>query len=113
MFDGPPLWFILGRRLGLARRRVLGVAFAVLLGSAASVAGVVRYDAATAAVAAPLTGETGAGCTTIERRAGFALAPDHTRELPAPSPTPVAGDTAACRRLRSLAPRQESAPVGR
>ena len=110
MLDGPTPWFILRRRLGLARRRVLVAVLAVLLASAVSVTGAVRYDAATAAAAVPSAGETGVDCTTIDRSAGFAVVPDHSRQLPAPSPAPVAGDTAACRRLRSLAPRYESLP---
>jgi len=110
MLDGPTPWFILRRRLGLAPRRVLVAVLGVLLASAVSVAGAVRYDAATAASATPTTGEMAADCATLDRSAGFAVVPDHSRQLPAPSPAPVAGDTAACRRLRSLVPRYESLP---
>jgi hypothetical protein len=110
MLDGPTPWFILRRRLGLARRRVQVVVLALLLASAVSVAGAVQYGAVTAAPAVPSAGEMGADCTTIGRSAGFAVVPDHSRQLPAPSSAPVAGDTAACRRLRPLAPRYESLP---
>lgn len=109
MLDGPTPWYILRRRLGLARRRVLIVALAVLLASAVSIAGTVRYDAAMAASATPATGEMTVDCATLDRSAGFAVVPDHSRQLPAPSSAPVTADT-ACRRLRSLAPRYQSFP---
>jgi hypothetical protein len=88
MLDGPTPWFILRQRLGLARRGVLLVALTVLLASTASVAGAVRYDAATAAPAVATANPTSADCATISRGAGFAVVPDHSRQLPAPSSRP-------------------------
>ncbi|MGI8915693.1 MAG: hypothetical protein ACR2JY_18225 [Chloroflexota bacterium] len=111
MVDGPTLWFILHRRLGRARRSVLVGVLAVSFVIATYAINAGQYEAMFGVV--PQAGAARADCPPVDRGAGFTVVPDHSRQLPAPSPLPVAGDTAACRRLRSLVPRQEPVPVGR
>jgi hypothetical protein len=111
MHDGPTPWFIVRRRLDVAHRRALLVALAIALASSASAVGAVRSDKATPAAA--IAGAGSEACAPVVRSVGFALVPDHSRQLPAPSPVPLAGDTAACRRLHSLVPRREPLPPGR
>jgi hypothetical protein len=103
-------WFILRQRLGLARRRVLLVALAMVLAGSAFTFGTVGRDGALPVVTAPRTGATDGDCVSAGHAAGVALVPDHSRQLPAPSPAPAPGDTPQCRRVRSLVPREEPKP---